>query len=138
MAKARGRPKGSRNKLTNEAKEAILMAYDKLGGVERLVEWVEKDEANETLFWTKIFTKLLPRQPIEPAPAPEELPPVKGALIWRTPAWAKAAQRKSRLKAGTAAPAATAEAEAFPKPAKARSKTAEEKLAEIPCGWDDL
>ena len=133
MAKAtRGRPKGSRNKLTNEAKEAILMAYDKLGGVERLVEWVEKDAANETLFWTKIFPKLLPRQPIEPVPAPEELPPVKGALVWRTPAWAKAAQRKSRLKAQTSAGASEAAARATK-----RVKTAAEKLAEIPTGWDD-
>ncbi|WP_114952518.1 hypothetical protein [Sphingosinicella terrae] len=133
MAKAqRGRPKGARNRLTNEAKAAILEAFEKLGGVDGLVKWVEKSEANEALYWTKIFPKLLPRQPIEPAPQPEELPPVKGALIWRTPAWAKAAQKKSQLRAGTAKAAAT------PRPkAEARAKTAEEKLAEIPCEWDD-
>ena len=132
MAKAqRGRPKGARNRLTNEAKAAILEAFEKLGGVDRLVKWVEKDPANETLYWTKIFPKLLPRQPVEATPAPEELPPVKGALIWRTPAWAKAAQKKSQLRAGAAKAAAT------PRPKAARAKTAEEKLAEIPCGWDD-
>ena len=132
MAKTqRGQPKGARDKLGNEAKAAILAAFERLGGIDRLVEWVEKDPANETLYWTRIFTKLLPRQPVEATPAPEELPPVKGALIWRTPAWAKAAQKKSQLRAGTAKPAAA------PSKAKARAKTAEEKLAEIPCGWDD-
>ena len=107
----RGRPKGARNKLTNEAKEAILLAFEKLGGVDRLVKWVNEDKANETAFFTKIFTKLLPRPPIDAAPGPATLPPVRGALILKEPKWAKELQRKGLLKAGVAE-AATAVAKA--------------------------
>ena len=99
-AKGRGRPKGSRNKITNEAKQAILMAFDKLGGVDRLVEWVEEDKANEAVFWTKIFPRLLPRPAADAVPEPAALPPVKGALTWRTPDWAKQLQTKASLRAG--------------------------------------
>ena len=96
----RGRPKGARNKITNEAKAAIQMAFDKLGGVDRLVEWVEKDPANETLFWTRIFSRLTPRPAPEAVPEPAALPPVKGALTWRTPEWAKQLQTKASLRSG--------------------------------------
>ena len=98
----RGRPKGSRNKVTNEAKQAILMAFDKLGGVDRLVAWVEEDKANEAVFWTKIFTRLAPRPAAEPVAEPVALPPVKGALTWRTPDWAKQLQTKASLRSGVA------------------------------------
>ena len=100
-SKGRGRPKGARNKLTNEAKEAILMAFDKLGGVERLVKWIEKDEANETIFWTKIFPKLLPRPAAEPVPPPEPPKMFKGAFTWKTPEWAKKVH-KEQLRTGVA------------------------------------
>ena len=96
----RGRPKGARNKLTNEAKEAILLAFEKLGGVDRLVKWVNEDKANEAAFFTKIFIKLLPRPAIDVAPGPAALPPVRGALIWKEPKWAKELLRKGLLKAG--------------------------------------
>lgn len=90
----RGRLKGSLNKVTNEAKQAILMAFDRLGGVDRLVGWVEANPANEVLFWTKVFTKLLPRPATDLAPAPEAAPAVRGALTWRTPDWAKQVPRQ--------------------------------------------
>ena len=106
----RGRPKGSRNKVTNEAKQAMLMAFDKIGGAERLAEWILADPANETLWWTRMWPKLLPRPAIETAPAPEALPPVRGALIFKTPDWAKQPRRKDALKAGVAAAAAAVDA----------------------------
>lgn len=56
----KGRPRGSRNKTTLAAKEAIARAAEGLGGVERLMKWVEKDEANEKIFWSSIYPKLLP------------------------------------------------------------------------------
>lgn len=86
MSKAkRGRPRGSSNRITNEAKRAILMAFDKIGGAQRLADWIRKDPANETAFWTKIFPKLLPRPPADAGPAAEPLAPVRGALIWEKP-----------------------------------------------------
>ena len=114
----RGRPKGARNRITNEAKAALLMAFDKLGGVDRLVKWVDADPANETVFWMKIFPKLLPRPAIDAPPPPAALPPVRGALILKEPKWAKDLQRKGLLKAGVTE-AATAVAEA-PRAASAK------------------
>lgn len=57
-----GRPKGSLNKTTQSAKDAIAFAADELGGGQRLVEWAKEDEANEKAFWTTIYPKLLPLQ----------------------------------------------------------------------------
>ena len=86
MAKSsRGRPKGARNKITNLAKEAIQMAFDQLGGVKALVAWVKADKANAFAFYTKVYPKLLPRPAVEAPPVPEELAPVRGALIWDPP-----------------------------------------------------
>jgi hypothetical protein len=55
-----GRPKGSQNKTTKAAKEAIALAADELGGHERLVAWAKEDPANERAFWTTIYPKLIP------------------------------------------------------------------------------
>ena len=84
-ARGRGRPKGSTNKITNLAKWAIQRAFDKLGGVDALVEWVKADKANRTAFYTKIYPKLLPRPAADVAIEPEALAPVRGALIWQKP-----------------------------------------------------
>lgn len=57
-----GRPKGSVNKRTAEAKNAIAEAAELLGGVNRLVEWAKEDPANERAFWATIYPKLIPLQ----------------------------------------------------------------------------
>ena len=57
-----GKPKGALNKTTLAAKEAIALAADRLGGVDRLVEWVQEDTANERVFWGSVYPKLLPLQ----------------------------------------------------------------------------
>jgi len=61
-AAGRGRPKGSPNKTTLIAKEAIALAAESLGGTKRLVAWAKEDEKNEAAFWTTIYPKLLPLQ----------------------------------------------------------------------------
>lgn len=58
----KGRPKGVPNKATTMAKTAIAEAADKLGGTDRLVEWVQEDPQNERVFWGSIYPKLLPLQ----------------------------------------------------------------------------
>jgi hypothetical protein len=58
----RGRPKGTPNKMTMQAKEAISYAAEGLGGAERLVEWAKEDPQNEKVFWAQIYPKLLPLQ----------------------------------------------------------------------------
>ena len=57
-----GRRAGSLNKTTATAKEAIALAAEKLGGVDRLVAWAREDELNERAFWSSIYPKLLPLQ----------------------------------------------------------------------------
>lgn len=60
MAKGKktgGRTKGSQNKLTAEVKAALEMAFNKLGGVQALVDW---GKGNRTEFYT-LWVKLLPK-----------------------------------------------------------------------------
>jgi hypothetical protein len=58
----KGRPKGALNKHTILAKQAIAEAAEKLGGTDRLVAWAREDEQNERVFWSSIYTKLIPVQ----------------------------------------------------------------------------
>jgi hypothetical protein len=60
--RGRGRPKGSLNKTTAAAKDAIAQAAANLGGTDRLVEWAREDAKNEHAFWSSIYPKLLPLQ----------------------------------------------------------------------------
>jgi hypothetical protein len=57
-----GRVKGSLNKTTKTAKEAIALAAEGLGGADRLVAWAKEDPVNERAFWATIYPKLLPLQ----------------------------------------------------------------------------
>lgn len=57
-----GRPKGSPNKVGKAAKEAIAEAAEKLGGVDRLVNWAKEAPENERAFWTSVYPKLIPVQ----------------------------------------------------------------------------
>lgn len=61
-AAGKGRAKGSLNKTTKSAKEAIAIAAEKLGGADRLVAWAQEDPMNERVFWGSIYPKLLPLQ----------------------------------------------------------------------------
>lgn len=60
--KTGGRKKGVPNKTTQAAKDAISMAADRIGGVDRLVDWVKEDPQNERAFWVSVYPKLLPLQ----------------------------------------------------------------------------
>ena len=60
--KTGGRHKGTPNKVTRLAKDAIAVAAEELGGAERLVAWAREDPANERVFWGTIYPKLLPLQ----------------------------------------------------------------------------
>lgn len=60
--KTGGRQKGTPNKTTQAAKDAIAQAAEELGGTARLVAWAKEDPANERTFWGTIYPKLLPLQ----------------------------------------------------------------------------
>ena len=57
-----GRVKGTPNKTTALVKDAIAQAAEKLGGTDRLVAWAQEAPENERVFWSQIYTKLLPHQ----------------------------------------------------------------------------
>ena len=53
-----GRPKGATNKLTGSFKRAVLLAFERRGGVDGLVKWAEE---NQTEFY-KICARLIPTE----------------------------------------------------------------------------
>jgi len=67
-----GRLKGGRNKLTVKAREANGLAAAELGGAV-LLEWVREDPLNEAVFWTRIFTRLIPVEVIGPKGGPVQV-----------------------------------------------------------------
>ena len=54
-----GRPRGSKNKLTN-IKDEFLFAYEVIGGLGGLTAWAKREE-NRTEFY-RMLTKLFPRE----------------------------------------------------------------------------
>ena len=60
--KTGGRKRGTRNKMTVAARDVIAIAGDRIGGVDRLVGWINENPENERAYWTQMFTKLLPLQ----------------------------------------------------------------------------
>lgn len=57
-----GRQKGTPNKVTTAAKDAIAQAFDRVGGVDSLVEWIETSDDNRKVFYTSVYPKLIPVQ----------------------------------------------------------------------------
>lgn len=57
-AAGKGRPKGAVNKSTKAVKDALVQAFDELGGVPALKTWAQ---ANPTAFY-QLWGKMLPLQ----------------------------------------------------------------------------
>lgn len=60
--KTGGRRKGTPNKLTLDVKGAIEKVANDLGGPTRMLAWVKEDSANERIFWSQIYPKILPKE----------------------------------------------------------------------------
>lgn len=56
--KPKGRPPGVPNKVTRAFKEAVMIAFDELGGVDGLVRW---GQHNPTEFY-KVASRLIPHE----------------------------------------------------------------------------
>lgn len=50
-----GRPKGIPNKLTMQAKDALLTAFEDIGGVDALVEWGRENRSAFYGLWGKLI-----------------------------------------------------------------------------------
>lgn len=57
LPKTGGRQKGTPNKLTTSAKEAIEQAFDGIGGVEALKTWAR---LNQNIFYGTVWPKIIP------------------------------------------------------------------------------
>lgn len=57
-----GRQKGTPNRVTTAAKDAIAQAFDRVGGVDGLVDWIEASDDNRKVFYSSIHPKLIPVQ----------------------------------------------------------------------------
>ena len=79
--KGRGRPKGSKNKVTAEAKAVIAGAAEALGGMDRLVEWAKADPQNEKAFWSTVYPKLLPLTVAGDADNPLTIRTIERAIV---------------------------------------------------------
>lgn len=60
--KTGGRQKGTINRLTMAARQAIELAAEELGGWQALAAWARAEPRHASIFWGQIFTKLLPLQ----------------------------------------------------------------------------
>lgn len=59
-----GRPKGSTNKRTQERAQVLDDAFHRLGGVEELVRWAQRDDRNRTEFY-RIWSRIAPMQSVQ-------------------------------------------------------------------------
>lgn len=55
LRKGGGRPKGVPNKTTIAVKQALIDAFDKMGGVDRLVEFAQEEPGEFYKLWVKIL-----------------------------------------------------------------------------------
>lgn len=56
-----GRPRGAKNKLTIQAKEAFEKAFDEIGGWEGLANWAKQSPENMKAFY-QLYSKLIPME----------------------------------------------------------------------------
>ena len=66
VGKLGGRPKGSQSKDTLSVKAVIRQAFELSGGVPAMIAWIKESDRNRALFYTKIYTKLLPHEVVIP------------------------------------------------------------------------
>jgi hypothetical protein len=66
--KKAGRRAGTPNKTTVVAKEMLVIAAERIGGVERLIKWIRKAPENEFVFWSSMYMRLLPSRSEQPSP----------------------------------------------------------------------
>jgi len=72
-ARTGGRKAGARNLFSRAVRWIIAEAAREIGGKDRLVAWIKESEANESLFWTQIWPRLLPHASMPAASVEIEL-----------------------------------------------------------------
>ena len=73
----RGKPVGTKNKVTVQVKQALVECYEGMGGLENFIEWGKK---NETEFY-KLFVRLLPMEVMGAGGGPIQFEEVRRILV---------------------------------------------------------
>ena len=55
-----GRPRGARTRGAIEAQDAIAKVAERMGGAAALAEWAKKSARNRRLFYTRVWSRLVP------------------------------------------------------------------------------
>jgi hypothetical protein len=63
-----GRKPGVQNVTSRNVREMIIEATRRIGGIERLIAWIQESERNELIWWSQIWPRLLPLQIRGPGP----------------------------------------------------------------------
>jgi hypothetical protein len=59
--RAKGRPPGRANYMTTEVKEVLARVFHEgLGGYDAFLDWVNESDEHKTIFYSKLWIKLLP------------------------------------------------------------------------------
>ena len=58
--KTGGRKKGTPNKQTKEVKQNLIEAFEKLGGLDGMVDWASKNQGENLGEFYKLWVKVLP------------------------------------------------------------------------------
>jgi hypothetical protein len=80
---AMAKPGDTTAKLTKDAKAMIQLAFEDLGGVQRLTEWAN-NPANIGQFYTQIWCKIIPKD-IKQETTGQNGGPVRLLMTWETP-----------------------------------------------------
>jgi hypothetical protein len=70
--------------LKNDAKAAIQLAFEDLGGQQRLVQWANSAPANLSAFYTQIWPKIIPKD-IKASHSSPDGKPMKMVFEWQAP-----------------------------------------------------
>ena len=68
--------------FTQDAKVAIQMAFEGIGGIPELIKWAQ-NPANQSQFYTQIWAKIIPKD-IKQEVSGENGGPVKMMISWNT------------------------------------------------------
>ena len=58
----RARRADAPGRLATAARDAIALAFDEIGGVAALAEWVKASEDNRKIFYTNLYPKIISSQ----------------------------------------------------------------------------
>jgi hypothetical protein len=123
MQPSRDHSKGGQNKITLEAKRAIALAFERLGGVDAMVAWAGQNSTNLSAFYKQMFVKLIPFQIADPPDAVRQEHDAQVLLQLERAINDTVERRVAEAKAAAGLHDGTAENEPVPRPEQGQTET---------------